>query len=240
MSDEKQARERWSQHVGKAVQDLNNESVSERITVAGFLNVLRIEHEDCEIKKEKKQDSRIDVHFREAGFQVTVCLDKGRKRTAELHEQQKKIGNAETHRELWEPIQPGRDSLSPTALTPKDYFDLILSCSQKKWQRELKRELKKYERGEAYTNLLPRIDLLVYINQQSTYLSSRVEPWPSSAPLRKHGWRAVMFVDNYSYARVLYANGDAPDFLRKAVGKTHDCENRPGTRNVFPQTLGPQ
>ncbi len=228
MSDEKQARERWLQCDEKAYQDLNDESVKERTTVAGFLNVLRIEYEDCEIKKEKEQDSRIDVHFREACFQVTECLDKGRERNAEISEQQKKIGNAETPMvELLEPVH-----LRPTARTPKDYFHLILSCSQKK--------LQKYKRIEAYANLLPRIDLLVYINQRSTYLSLSVEPWPSSAPLRKHGWRSVMFVDNYSYARVLYANEDAPDFLREAVGKTHDCENRPGTRNVFPQTLGPQ
>ena len=208
MRDEKQAREWWCQNVEKARQDLNNTQLMEVTIVAGLLNVLRIEYEGCEIKNEKDQDSPIDVHFREACFQLTECLDEDRRRDAEL------CGKQE---------MPVSGSL--TARTPKGYFHLILSCSQKK--------LKKYRRVDG------DIDLLVYINQRSTYLSP-VEPWPCSAPLRKHGWRSVTFVDNYSYARVLYANDDAPDFLREAVGKTHVCKNGPGRRSVFPQTLGPQ
>ena len=223
MSDDTQVFDIMRQNVEKVRQDLSDESLRERTTVAGFLNVLRIEYEGCEIKKEKEQDSPIDVHFREACFQVTECLDKGRKRNAELREQQKKIGNAKTlmDMELWEPVQPGSDSLSPTACPPECYFSVILSCSQDK--------LKRYGRVDE------DIDLLVYINQRSTHLYPK-EPWPGPTPLMQHGWRSVAFVGGGPYARVLYAKENAPTFLREAVGKTYFWNKGP-QQGMFPLRL---
>ena len=224
MSDDTQVLDEMRQNVEKAGQDLNNQPLMERTTVAGLLNVLRIEHEDCGIKKEKEQDSPIDVHFREACFQVTAILDEDRKRNAELREQQKKIGNARTLMELRELVQPGSDSLSPTACSPECYFSVILSRSQKK--------LEKYKRRKYN---LGAIDLLVYINQQSTHLYPK-EPWPDPTPLMQHGWRSVAFIGGGPYARVLYANENAPAFLREAVGETYFWDKGP-QQGMFPLHL---
>ena len=229
MSDEKQALERWHQYTEKACRDLSDQALMERIIVAGLLRVLEIPYEDCEIRKAGKDREPIDVLFKladqkervpEARFQVTEILDENRRRDAELCDRVKKLAEAEIIREMYQPV----DSLNPTACAPDDYFQLILFHSQKK--------VKKYGRVAG------DIDLLVYINRRSAYLYP-IEPWPDPTPLVQHGWRSVAFVDNYSYARVLYANKAAPSFLREATGKTHVRENGPG-RSVFPQTLGPQ
>lgn len=225
MSDDKQVLEELRQHAEKACRDLNDHPLMERTIVAVLLRVLKTPYEDCEIRKEKKEQSLIDVHFRGARFQVTEILAEGRKRNDELRERQERRKRARTLAELWEPVRPGHDSLSPTACAPEYYFQLILCRSQSK--------LEKYRR--VYGDI-GDIDLLVYINRPATYLYP-TEPWPNPAPLKQHGWRSVAFVGGGPYARVLFANDDAPAFLRTAVGKTHLWEQ---PTEMFPQTLSPQ
>ncbi len=220
MSDDAQYLAKLREENEKARQDLSNQTLKERTTVAGLLRVLKIPYEDGEIRKEGPEP--IDVRFRNAGFQVTEIPDKDCRRDAEYREKQKKYNAATLPMELGKPVQRGHDSLDPTACAPEVYFELILSRSQKK--------VKKYGQVDG------DIDLLVYINQQPTHLYP-TEPWPDPAPLRQHGWRSVAFVGGGPYARVLYANKDAPDFLRKAVGKTHFWEQE---QTMFPQTLGLQ
>ena len=228
MSDEKQVLEKLRQHAEKARRDLSNPAFQpfrERTIVAGLLRVLKIPYEDCEIRKEKKEQSPIDVHFRGARFQVTEIHDEGRKRNDELRERQERLKRAKSLAELWEPVRLGRDSLSPTARAPEYYFQLILSRSQDKVDR--------YRR--VYGDI-GDIDLLVSINRPSIHLYP-TDPWPDPGPLKQHGWRSVAFVGGGPYARVLYANDDALAFLRKAVGKTHFWEQ---LTDMFPQALGPQ
>ena len=225
MSDDKQVLEELRQHAEKARRNLNDLPLMERTSVAGLLRVLKTPYEDCEIRKEKKEQSPIDVHFRGACFQVSEILDEDRKRNDELCERQESLKRASSLAELWEPVRLGHDSLSPTARAPEHYFQLILSRSQKK--------VAKYRR--VYGDI-GDIDLLVSINRPSTYLYP-TDPWPDPAPLKQHGWRSVAFVGGGPYARVLYANDDAPAFLRKAVGKTHFWEQ---PTEMFPQVLGPQ
>ena len=222
MSDEKQYLERLSETFEEEHRKLKDQSLTERRIVAGLLRVLEVPYEDGEIRKAGKDCEPIDVLFKiadqEACFQVTVSYDKDRRLDAEFCEQVKKLAEAETILDTLQPVY-----LNPTALTPDQYFQIILCCSQDK--------LKKYGRVDG------DIDLLVYINQRSTYLHPR-EPWPCTAPLRQHGWRSVTFVDKYSYAGVLYANEDAPCFLRSATGRMHALESGPGV-SVFPQKLNP-
>jgi len=225
MSDDKQVLEELRQHAEKARRDLNDSPLMERTSVAGLVRVLKTQYEDCEIRKEKKEQSPIDVHFRGARFQVSEILDEDRKRNEELRKRQKRLKGTRTYRELWECVRPGHDSLSPTARAPEYYFQLILSRSQDKLDR--------YRR--VYGDI-GDIDLLVYINRPSIHLYP-TDPWPDPAPLKQHGWRSVAFVGGGPYARVLYANEDAPAFLRKVVGKTHFWEQ---PTDVFPQTLSPQ
>lgn len=225
MSDDKQVLEELRQHAEKACRDLNDHPLMERTSVAGLVRVLKIPYEDYEIKKEKKEQSPIDVHFRGARFQVSEILDEDRKRNDELRKRQERLKRARSLAELWEPVRPGHDSLSSTAHAPEYYFQLILSRSQDKLDR--------YRR--VYGDI-GDIDLLVYINRPSIHLYS-TDPWPDPAPLKQHGWRSVAFVGGGPYARVLYANNDAPAFLRKAVGKTHFWEQ---LTDMFPQASGPQ
>ena len=149
-------------------------------------------------------------------------FDEGRRRDAELRGREKKLDKASTPLELFEPVQPGNDSLSPTALDPDQFFQIILSCSQDK--------LKKYRRIDG------DIDFLVYFNMRSRHLYP-LEPWPDPAPLMAHGWRSVAFVGGGPYARVLYATENAPTFLRKAAGKTYFWQE---LQSMFPQELCPE
>ncbi len=203
MSDDTQFLKEELERTKKACRALSNHTVRERTIVAGFLNVLKIPYQDNEIRKEGPEP--IDIWFRSARFQVMEKLGKGRRRGDELRNREEKLDQSSTLIELFVPVEPGNDSLSPTAFDPDKFFQIILSCSQDK--------LDKYGRVDG------DIDFLVYINMKGRYLSP-LEPWPDPALLQKHGWRSVSFVDN-ARARVLYARENAPDFLLEAMGKTY-------------------
>lgn len=218
MSDDTQYLDEMHRHYENARRDLSDHRLMERTIIAGLLRVLEIQYEDREIQK--KGPEPIDVWFRCARFQVTEILDEGRRRDAELYKQQQKLENAKSLIECFEPVCPGHDSLNPTACSLDDYFQLIHRRSQEK--------LKKY--GQVNRD----IDFLVYINRRSIYLYP-TEPWPAPTPLMQDGWRSVVFVDN-RYARVLYANDDAPAFLQDAVGRTRFWE-KGSHESMFPQQL---
>ena len=233
MSDASQSYEEELERTKKARQDLSNHTVKERTPVTGFLNVLGVQYEPCEIQK--KGPEPIDIWFRDARFQVTEILDEDRRRDAELREREDNLrravdtGKFEYFKKAVERPGPFRP---PTRCTPDDYFQRILSRSEEK--------LKKYGRIDG------GIDLLVYINLSGTTtinlrgtIRPETEPWPDLAPLQNHGWRSVSFVDN-ACARVLYATENAPAFLQNAMGKTHlwpvwDLK----IGSMFPQELGP-
>lgn len=227
MGDDSQFYEEALERTEKARQDLSDHTVRERTTVAGFLRVLKIPYEDCEIQK--KGPEPIDIWFRDACFQVTEILDEDRHRDGELHKRENNLrravesGKSEYYKEAVEVPGP---FLPRVLYTPKCYFQRILSCSE----RKSKRYEKTYGR-DAVGNL----DFLVYINLKDGILSE-TESWPDLAPLKNHGWRSVSFIDN-ACARVLYARATAPAFLQEAMGKTHiwpiGIEDK-----MFPQRLG--
>ena len=228
MSDDSQFYEEELERTKKARQDLSDHGVSERTTVAGFLRVLKIPYEDCEIQKEELK-LIIDIRFRDACFQVTASLDKDRRRDCELKKRENNLRRAvESGKFKYykEAVEVKGSFLPPVLYTPKCYFQRILSCSEKK--------SKGYEK-RCGRDAVGKLDFLVYINLKGGILSE-TESWPDLAPLKNHGWRSVSFVDN-GCARVLYAREDAPAFLREATEKTHiwplEIEDK-----MFPQRLG--
>ena len=222
MSDNIQFLKEEIEHTERARQDLRDHTMKERKTVAGFLRVLKIQYEDCEIQKRGPEP--IDVWFRDAHFQVMEKLDEGRCRDDEWHTRRERLVCAVTAGEFeyFQKAVEGLEPFSPPATyTSEDYFKLICSCSEKKSKR--------------YGGDVGDIDLLVYINLRDTSLSDTM-PWSDPASLERHGWRSVSFVDGV-YARVLYAKKNAPDFLQAAMGKTHGDPKNDG---IFPQELGPE
>ena len=223
MSDEAQILNEMHRYYEKICQDLSDHSLMERTIVAGFLHVLGIEYENCEIQK-KESNNSIDIRFQGAHFQVIESLDEGRRRDDGIRKRLENLKCALATKEfeyLWKAVEVPGSFNPPTNCAPEDYFQRIFCCSEKK--------AKKYGRVDG------DIDLLVYINMKGRHLYP-IEPWPTPEPLMEHGWRSVSFVDN-CYVRVLYAKKNAPAFLQAAVEKTH---GDPKDGGIFPQELGPE
>ena len=232
MSDDNQFYEEELERTEKARQDLSDHTVRERTTVAGFLRVLKIQYEDCDIQK--KGPEPIDIWFCDARFQVTEILDEDRRRDGELRYKRENnlrravdTGKFEYFQKAVE--EPG-PFLPPVLYTPECYFQHVLSCSEKK--------SKGYEKTYG-RDAVGNIDFLVYINLKGG-IRPETEPWPDLAPLKNHGWRSVSLIGN-ACARVLYARENAPDFLLEAMGKTYLWPVwDPKIGSMFPQELGPE
>ncbi len=225
MSDEARFRKEVKAEIErteKARQENSDHEMKERKAVAGFLRILKIQYEDCEIQKRGPEP--IDVWFRDAHFQVMEKLDEDRCRGDEWRMRRERLVCAVTTGEFkyFQKAVEGPEPFNPPATyPPEDYFKLIYSCSEKKSKR--------------YGGDVGNIDLLVYINLKGIFLD-KTKPWPDLTPLENHGWRSVSFVDGV-YARVLYAKKNSPTFLQEAMGKTHgDLKND----QIFPQELGPE
>ena len=199
MSDDSQFYEEERERTKKARQDLSDHTVRERTTVAGFLRVLKIPYEDCEIQKKGPEPT--DIEFRAACFQVMENPDKDRRRDDEWRKRENCLRRAvDTGKfKYYKEAVEVRGAFLPRVLyTPKCYFQRILSCSEKKSKR--------YEKTYG-RDAVGNIDFLVYINLKDGILRPKTGSWPDLAPLKNHGWRSVSFIDN-ACARVLYARAN--------------------------------
>lgn len=178
------------------------QALQERTAVAGLLRVLRVPFEDDEVVNEGPEP--IDVHYREARFQVTEVLDPGRPRNAEVRqiaERRKAAGS------LQDLVEPGVVSSRPAP--PDEVFSFVRDACRKKHS--------KYERT------CQGVDVLVYVNLEERHLYPTA-PWPSHADLAAMGWRSVSVIME-PYARVVFARPDAPSFLRDAVDHTYHWQH---------------
>jgi hypothetical protein len=176
--------------------------LQERTVVAGLLRVLGVSFDESELVKQGPEP--IDVHFRDARFQVTELLDSGRPRNAEVRqiaERRKAAGS------LQDLIEPGVISSRPAP--PDEVFDFVRDACRKKHSK--------------YGHSCQDVDLLVYVNLKERHLYP-IEPWPNNADLGAMGWRSVSFIME-PYARVLLARADAPSFLRVAADQTYHWQH---------------
>ena len=137
MSDDSQFYEEELERTKKARHDLSDHTAKERRIVAGFLNVLKIQYEDCEIQK--KGPEPIDIWFRCARFQVMESLDEKRRRDAKIRKREDNLRGAVNtgkfeHFQKAIVVEEPRP-FRPARYTPECYFQRILSCSEKKLKR---------------------------------------------------------------------------------------------------------
>jgi hypothetical protein len=186
------------------------QGLQERIVVAGLLRVFGIEFSEDEIVKRGPEP--IDVWFREARFQVTEILDRGRPRNLEIRQRSMRARHAESLREL---VEPGVISSRPIA--PDELLALVLKRCREKAQR--------------YAGDCSDIDLLIYVNLQRRHLYPS-GPFPeATAALGSFGWRSVSLIME-PFAVVLRAADNAPAFL---IGRGAEAVFWQGLDSVFPR-----
>jgi len=184
------------------------QELQERTAVAGLLRVLGVVYQPEEIVK--KGPEPVDVWFREARFQVTEILDKGRPRNLEVKQRAKRIRSAARLQDL---ITPGVVLNKPIA--PLELFELALERSCAKATR--------------YAGACKNIDLLIYVNLRGRHLYP-VDPLPDLQPLAAIGWRSVSVIME-RFALILWAEPSSPGFLYLRNGEVVEW---PSLESVFP------
>jgi hypothetical protein len=174
----------------------------EKMVCRAFLRCLGEAFSDDELAVE--QDEPVDVLFRNnTRFQIMEILDDGRRRGDEYAALADKINTATSESDLTQPHRPS----SPLSLedTTKLLFEKLAEKSQK------------YESPPYQPDTKYQLDILVYINRSDHHLYDPT-PHVMVTELKQQGWRSVSFIWSH-YSVVLYANRDAPNFLRRQVGK---------------------
>jgi len=142
-----------------------------------------------------------DVLFREANFEVFFVLDKGRRLNDEWKEE----------------LQRRRSALSLSQLLRREPRPRRIAASelQARLGPTLRKKAHNYrERGVD----LGELDLLAFISLKREVLDLNSHFPPPSEYLRQ-GWRSLSVVGP-NYARVLFAHDDAPEFLRRNLGRS--------------------
>ncbi|MBD9414067.1 DUF1780 domain-containing protein [Pseudomonas sp. PDM16] len=142
-----------------------------------------------------------DVLFHDASFEVFFVLDKGRRLNDEWKEE----------------LQRRRSALSLSQLLRREPRPRRIPASE--LQARLGPTLRKKAHNYLERGLdLGELDLLAYISLKREMLDLNSSFPPPSEYLRQ-GWRSLSLVGP-NYARVLFAHRDAPEFLRRNLGRT--------------------
>jgi len=163
----------------------------ERWVVAEFLRLRAINYSVEELRS-LEQQSKVDVEFRDARFQIKEIVDPGSKRGAEVKANYRRVMVAKS---LKDTIGPGfAYDVPPIANT----YELILEKTQ-----ELAIDAR-------YLDIKETIDLLFYVTR--TRASSLNKSAINFGEFAALGWRSVSCLIGQE-AFVLFAREDAPDFL---------------------------
>jgi hypothetical protein len=142
-----------------------------------------------------------DVLFRDANFEVFFVLDEGRRLNDEWR------AELERRRKAFSLSQLVRREQKPRRIGAKE-------LQQKLAPTLLKKSRNYQERGLD----IGKLDMVAYANLKSAVPDFNSHFPPPSEYLRQ-GWRSLSLVGP-NYARVLFANASAPDFLRSNLGRT--------------------
>lgn len=164
----------------------------ERWTVDAFLKGMSIDfvsEELCSLPEE----SKVDVEFRSARFQVKEIPNPDTRRNDEVKETYRRVMAART---LQETIGPGFVYDVPR---PISGYDLVIKSAREQ------------SLNDKYLETKRSLDLLFYVTRTRT---SAIDPREiRSEDLRALGWRSVSCLIG-DLAFVLYAADDAPEFLQ--------------------------
>lgn len=166
----------------------------ERWVVQNFLTTLTMTFALEEIKS-CVQSSKVDVEFRDARFQIKEIVTPGSRRTAEIKAIAQQVEAAKT---LSETIGPGFVYDTPTVANG---YELVRD------------QAKQLAEDPRYSNVKGSIDLLIYVTRTRASIARKTVH--SDAELSATGWRSVCYLAG-QHAVVLFAQIDAPDFLRSA------------------------
>ncbi|HWV10064.1 MAG TPA: DUF1780 domain-containing protein [Pseudomonas sp.] len=142
-----------------------------------------------------------DVLFREASFEVFFVLDEGRRLNDEWR------AELERRRSAFSLSQLVRREARPRRIPAADLQARLAPTLRKKAHNYRERGL---DLGE--------LDLLAYVNLKRAVLDFNSHFPPPTEYLRQ-GWRSLSLVGP-TFARVLFAHPDAPDFLRSNLGRS--------------------
>ncbi len=170
----------------------------ERWVCQRLLTALNLRHRQEEFSAGSEPP---DVLFHDASFEVFFVLDKGRRLNDEWKEE----------------LQRRRSALSLSQLLRREPRPKRIPASE--LQARLGPTLRKKAHNYLERGLdLGELDLLAYISLKHEALDLN-SPFPPPSEYLRQGWRSLSLVGP-NYARVLFAHRDAPEFLRRNLGRT--------------------
>ncbi|WP_439859680.1 DUF1780 domain-containing protein [Pseudomonas sp. MBLB4136] len=171
----------------------------ERWVCQRLLQALNIEHRLEEFSAAEQEPP--DVLFREASFEVFFVLDEGRRLNDEWR------AELERRRSAFSLKQLVRREAKPRRIPAAELQARLGPTLRKKAHNYSERGL---DLGE--------LDLLAYVNLKRAVPDFNSHFPPPTEYLRQ-GWRSLSLVGP-TFARVLFAHPDAPDFLRGNLGRS--------------------
>lgn len=174
-----------------------NKPARERDCTADFLNRINIRFDAVELESQP-QESKVDVSFRDAKFQIKEMVDSGSRPKLYYKNQRKSFESSNDFGGIkW--IHSLHDVPTPSSM----YDQILLKLNEYS-------DDKRYKDGEK-----SGLDLMLIV---SLTRASLVQKHELSRQLTNgFGWRSVSFV-NFMQAGVLSATSSAPLFLQSLVG----------------------
>ncbi|MCY1281305.1 hypothetical protein D9M68_183830 [compost metagenome] len=170
----------------------------ERWVCQRLLNALNVSYEGDDFSTGQEPP---DVLFREANFEVFLVLDAGRRLNEEWRTE------LQRRRSAFSLSQLVRREPRPKRISAAELQSLLAPTLRKKAHNYLERGID-----------LSELDMLAYVNLKRAIPDFNSSFPPPSEYLRQ-GWRSLSLVGP-TFARVLFAHNDAPDFLRNNLGRT--------------------
>ena len=167
----------------------------ERWVVQSFLTILTLTFTAEEIKS-LEQSSKVDVVYRDARFQIKEIVNPNTRRTLETKTIARQVAAAQT---LEQTVGPGFIYDTPPVT---DGYELVRD------------EAARLAVDTRYSTIKGEIDLLFYVTRTRASLVRTTEH--SEAELSAIGWRSVSCLMG-DHAVVLFAQPEAPSFLREAI-----------------------
>jgi hypothetical protein len=172
----------------------------DRSVVRAFLRTLGIYLAERELRAPNPEP--VDVAFGDARFQVRELLSESYKRGDAFKVKRDKCRSANSIKEILEPYIPP---------TPVHLSELVHEQIPNALQDKATRYPKLYANG------CRDIDILVYVDLHDKYLKVDEDSYNEEG-LKKQGWRSASILFP-PYGIVLFANPEAPEFLRLAERK---------------------
>ncbi|AYC34307.1 hypothetical protein D3880_18890 [Pseudomonas cavernae] len=170
----------------------------ERWVCQRLLQALNVSHRSEEFNSGQEPP---DVLFRDACFEVFFVLDAGRRLNEEWREE------LQRRRRAFSLSQLIRREARPKRISAAELQALLAPTLRKKAHNYRERGLD-----------LSELDMLAYVNLKLAIPDFNTGFPPPSEYLRQ-GWRSLSLVGP-TFARVLFAHTDAPDFLRSNLGRS--------------------